>query len=367
LTSRGKAVSDGAVFFLLDHPLSVRIVAKMRGELKKLEVMLVELDDEMVALKREKGDFENLSTNRQHEIATLQKQLRVREEEIQKLRSADRKVAKDLDAYHDAYKKAEQVKKKIEVMLVERDHEMATLKKQKEDLENLNTNRQHEITNLHSQLKVREEDIQKHRSADRKVAKELEMYHDAYSKAEQARRTLHEETVTLRRQVADTDYALQQLQHEHASNLHMLKLRTTELKVAQKILNTADSIADADVTRMVEKLNNQILDRAAHLADKLVHSVRRVAKVDAAELERAQETIREPLGDQFVSLFRASRGTNDPEMALQIALQASLTYFSYATISQWHQDANLDGFLKGLYYVVQQSGMSITFGKKESY
>jgi hypothetical protein len=79
----------------------------------------------------------------------------------------------------------------------------------------------------------------------------------------------------------------------------MLKVRTTELKGAQKFLNTADSIPAVEVTRMVKKLNNQILDWAALLADKLVHSVQRVANVDAAELEKGQDAIRASLGDQF--------------------------------------------------------------------
>jgi predicted nucleic acid-binding Zn-ribbon protein len=356
LVSRGKAVSDGAVFFLLNNLDSVREVVKMREELKRLEAMLVERDNEMAALKREKEDLENLRTNRQHEIANLHSLLHAREGEIQNFRSSADRRAEDLD------REVEDLK----ATLVERDDRIVSLNRENEHLRNLRT----EIANLHSQLRDREEETQKLRSADRKardLARELDAYRDAFGIAEQARRTLQEETVTLRRQVADTNNRLQQLQHEHTSNLDMLKVRTTELKLAQKFLNTADPFAGAEVTRMVENLNNQILDWAAHLADKLVHSVPRVANVDAAELEKGRDAIRASLGDQFVSLLQASRGANDPEMVLQIALQASLTWFSCVTISQWHQDANLDGFLKSMYYAVQRLGMLITFDERESY
>jgi chromosome segregation ATPase len=320
-------------------------VVKMRGELTKLEAMLVGRDDEMASIKREKDNLENLKANRQHEIAKLQSQLRAQDEETKKLRSSGDRRARELVD--------------LKRMVVERDNKIVDLNRENEHL------RRTEIANLQSQLRVQEEEIQKLQTSNRKVGKELDTYRDAHNESEQAKKSLHEEIGALRHQVADTNKKLgaMSVAQDDATvalkreNEHLENLRTeiASLKNQLRVLNAADSVTGGEVVRLVEKLNQQILDWAAHLA----YCASRFARVDAAELEKAREAVKESLGDQFFSLFQASRETNDPEVAIQIALQASLAWFSCTRVSQWHQDRNLDDFLRGLYSVVQQSGMSI--------
>lgn len=120
---------------------------------------------------------------------------------------------------------------------------------------------------------------------------------------------------------------LQLLQDQHRQTLALLETRTIELKGAQAFLNKSSSLAGADIIRMVEALNSEILQNAAYLADSFVFG--------------PQDEIDSNLGDQMDEICdSASRSigldvvqylrTHDHEdpMFVQIALQACMVEFA---------------------------------------
>jgi hypothetical protein len=159
-------------------------VEKQAADLEDLQVTL---DQTITALQKEQVEldhFKHMNSNRQQEITKLHNQLRAQDEEIKKFRLfADRRARESDD---------------LRGMVVERDKRILALSQENEHLKRT------EIVNLQNQLRIREQEIQKLQS----VGKELDAYRDAYSKAEQTRRTLQEETATLRRKAADTNNRL---------------------------------------------------------------------------------------------------------------------------------------------------------------
>ena len=176
---------------------------------------------------------------------------------------------------------------------------------------------------------------------------------------------IHNKWMEARREAEENARKLQQLQSEHSSTKarlesqdDLLASRTRELTVAQRYLTTADSLPGADVIQMVTKLNNDILQCAAHLADTLPKTAR-FEPTDSDNVNAAYTRVLE-LGNDIFNLLKSRQLEVDPSTTLQIAFQTCFIHSCSSVISSWHNDDTYDYAFKSLYHQLRRTGRSAT-------
>lgn len=146
---------------------------------------------------------------------------------------------------------------------------------------------------------------------------------------------------------------LTQIKAQHTQTVALLVTRTSELKGAQAFLTKADTVSGADVVRMVEGLNAEILQAAAFMADHFVFEDRGEV---TEEVQAACGRLEELLGHRIVQLLGSIDHADDP-MLIQLACQASTTMYCRWMILSWDfDDPNYDQFLKHVYLTVRTVG-----------
>jgi hypothetical protein len=144
-----------------------------------------------------------------------------------------------------------------------------------------------------------------------------------------------------------------QIKTKHGQTVALLDARTAELKGAQAFLTKADSMSGADVVRMVEGLDAEILQTAAFVADHFVVEKRQGM---TEEVQAAIDRLVDLLGPKIVDLLGRAEHANDPTL-IQLACQAATTTYARWIIVSWDfDDPNYDNFLKHIYITVQQAG-----------
>jgi DNA repair exonuclease SbcCD ATPase subunit len=120
----------------------------------------------------------------------------------------------------------------------------------------------------------------------------------------------------------------------------LLKDRTFELKGAQSFLTTADTSSGADVISMLQRLNSEILQSAAYMAESMVDAF--PFQLGRLRDEDACEVVRRSLGSLIAHYLATKKHKNDP-LLIQIAFQTSFVQILKYVIGSWSlssDDAN---------------------------
>ena len=177
---------------------------------------------------------------------------------------------------------------------------------------------------------------------------------------EKENQALRHEVAGLRRELqmetAQTTEIASQLSAEKrqlASTTQLLETRTREWHIAQQFLTTADSLTEADVVRMVTRLNSENFQFAGQIANGLSPDDRRNMSSPVTP-EAAQA-----LGTELLDLLHDSRLAADPSAVIQVAAQAVLVNACIRMISSWHSHNAFDGNIKFLYEKLRHAGESL--------
>ena len=175
---------------------------------------------------------------------------------------------------------------------------------------------------------------------------------------EQQTAQLHE----LHRQIQAQARELHHSREEYASTKQLLDDRTKELAIAQQFLTTADSVAEADVIRIVGRINDEILQTAALLAETLPHATRRQPEPDIEN--DAWHAHAHVVDTNILKFLHDSRKTPDPSLVLQIAVQTYLASTCARIASAWHpQDDIRNAAFKEVYQVMRQTSEPLQFSR----
>lgn len=140
----------------------------------------------------------------------------------------------------------------------------------------------------------------------------------------------------------------------------LLEDRTSELKGAQSFLTTADAFSGVEVTNTLHRLNAEVLQSTAFMAESMVEmffheTTSQVSKTDEqlAACKRASAAI----GGAIVHFLGAKKHGEDP-ILIQIAFQAYLTYRLRWIASAWiiGGDENYNQFIDAIYQSVHEKG-----------
>ena len=336
-----------------------------------------------------KEENEKLKTMLQQQTKQLDAAREEMKQEHSQLQSEAEKLKGEVDAARGAHKEeAETLKmtlqehvQRIEYLTVDRDR----LRKDRESVRGNLSAQIDQLRLMHAketeEFKTTLEEVNRDRmqahSELRKVRKSLDGYapklDEALREIDRLRRELFNTKESSRmaaelkqrlgiqsKELYDAREESSTLKKEFNQLVTLLEDRTSELKGAQSFLTTADAFSGVEVTSTLQRLNAEVLQSTAFMAESMVElffheTTPQVSKTDEqlAACKRASAAI----GGVVVHFLGTKKHGDDP-ILIQIAFQAYLTYRLRWIACAWiiGGDENHNEFIDAIYQSVHEKG-----------
>lgn len=200
-------------------------------------------------------------------------------------------------------------------------------------LQHLLSDRQAEVGALKKSITVYMEEIERLKKCLAETACEL----DGVKKQNQ---TLEDQLADQTRiQVAQNqklEGELKKTKAEKRDSDELLRIRTTELKGAQAFLTKADVLSGAEVIKLVETLNGEIMQTAAVMAEAFTIEQTKIEAKDgdSEDMNKVHARVGEIVGFRMAELLRTSEHHEDP-ILIQMGLQTAMAGYTHWVISSW--------------------------------
>lgn len=207
-----------------------------------------------------------------------------------------------------------------------------------------------EIGKMKKSLTVCMEEIERLKKRLAETARDLDSM-------ETQNQTLADQTKHLGAQNRKLEAELQKTKAEHRDSTDLLRIRTAELKGAQAFLTKADVLSGAEVIKLVEELNGEIMQTAAVMAEAFtIEQKIEVKDGDSEEMSKVHARASEIVGYRMAELLRTSEHHEDP-ILIQMGLQGAMAGYTHWVISSWCFETPEDErMLSEVYARVRESG-----------
>jgi len=224
-----------------------------------------------------------------------------------------------------------------------------------------------ELGSLRHSLSESRAEVQRREKAVLSLTEEIERLGKRVLEAEREldttrrqNRTLTDRSMTLATQHKQLESDLNRTKAEQKQTSELLSVRTVELKGAQAFLTKADQLSGADIIKLVEELNTEIMQTAATMAEELAINEK---KIDAEGKEQESDESREAstrteeiVGSRMTELLKVSEHHEDP-ILIQIAFQTGMVAYAHWMISSWCFESPEDEhMLSEIYARVREAG-----------
>jgi septal ring factor EnvC (AmiA/AmiB activator) len=175
---------------------------------------------------------------------------------------------------------------------------------------------------------------------------------------EKQNRTLEDQTRKLGTQNLKLEGELKNTKAEQRDTIELLRIRTAELKGAQAFLTKADILSGAEVIKLVEALNGEIMQTAAVMAEAFTIEEKRVEAKngEAEEISKIYARAGEIVGYRMAEMLRTSEHHEDP-ILVQMGLQTAMVGYTHWVISSWCFESPEDErMLSEVYARVRETG-----------
>jgi chromosome segregation ATPase len=225
---------------------------------------------------------------------------------------------------------------------------------------------------LQRSLEEREAELKKWKEAELSHKREIEALRNTVTLTERKvdevkglNSGLKNRTNSLESQNRQLGAELNQVKVEHQQSVQLLDVRTAELKGAQAFLTKADQFSGADIIKLVEDLNGEIMQTAASMAEDLVVAEKKVngheEGPESGEIKEAYGRTEEIVGPRMAELLKTSEHHEDP-ILVQIAFQANMAAYTHWIVSSWCFESPEDEhMLSEIYARVREAGKSMFF------
>lgn len=144
-----------------------------------------------------------------------------------------------------------------------------------------------------------------------------------------------------------------------------LEEKANELKGAQAFLKHANMLSGADVISLVDRLNSEVYQGAASMADAFEFEGTS-RRIDDAEWKRAMGAASKTIGGELMQALIAQRRMDkddyDP-ILVQYALQTCLTFCCFKICISWAPEEENSQFLRGVYSEIQKKEDQVVAGR----
>jgi hypothetical protein len=175
---------------------------------------------------------------------------------------------------------------------------------------------------------------------------------------EKQNRILADQTINMGAQYKKLEGELKNTKAEQRDLIELLRIRTAELKGAQAFLTKADILSGAEVIKLVEALNGEIMQTAAVMAEAFTIEEKRVDAKDGEsdEIGKVYARAGEIVGYRMAEMLRASEHHEDP-ILVQMGLQTAMVGYTHWVISSWCFESPEDErMLSEVYARVRETG-----------
>lgn len=176
---------------------------------------------------------------------------------------------------------------------------------------------------------------------------------------EKQNRTLADQTRNLSAQNQKLEGELKKTKAEQRDSIELLRVRTSELKGAQAFLTKADILSGAEVIKLVDALNGEIMQTSAVMAESFIIEEKKLEEGKDGESEDMSEVyVRagEIVGYRMAELLRTSEHHEDP-ILVQMGLQTAMAGYTHWVISSWCFESPEDErMLSEVYARVRETG-----------
>jgi small-conductance mechanosensitive channel len=185
---------------------------------------------------------------------------------------------------------------------------------------------------------------------------------------EKQNRTLADQTRNLSAQNQKLEGELKKTKAEQRDSIELLRIRTAELKGAQAFLTKADILSGAEVIKLVDALNGEIMQTSAVMAEAFTIEEKKLEGKDGESEEMSKVYVRagEIVGYRMAELLRTSEHHEDP-ILVQMGLQTAMAGYTHWVISSWCFESPEDErMLSEVYARVRETGQYNLQGTKKT-
>ncbi|KAL4068798.1 hypothetical protein V8B97DRAFT_817463 [Scleroderma yunnanense] len=289
--------------------------------------------------------------------------------EIEKLKATQQQQARQMDAMSSERDRMRRDRDAAVVSLTaENDRLKATLAKQSEEFRGA-------IEEINRDRAQAQSELQKARKSLEKYAAEMNANVSHINVLRQENKDLRakgDRSLDLQRrfdiQAKDLKAARDEssvLRKEYSQMVALLDDRTSELKGAQSFLTTADSFSGTEVLSTLQRLNAEVLQNTAFMAESMIEMF--ISEKSSPKAEEQTAGARRAAGviGRSIAHFLGTKKHQDDPVLVQIAFQA---YFAY--VLQWITRAWIIGgdevqnrFIDGIYEKVRDSEAQAISGR----
>jgi myosin heavy subunit len=158
----------------------------------------------------------------------------------------------------------------------------------------------------------------------------------------------------------------QQLGREYTSKMELLRTRTEELALAQAYMTTADTCSVADISRMVEQLNDDMYQFAVLISDAVLKARSSKMHVPHEVVARARSALEEIWSEGLVRKMYMAVAEEDTVL-LECLLQSVLANWCHDVVQCFADDGGAEDFLQALWNGINRSREFITSSVDPSY
>ncbi|KAK1226880.1 hypothetical protein PQX77_010127 [Marasmius sp. AFHP31] len=156
---------------------------------------------------------------------------------------------------------------------------------------------------------------------------------------------------------------VQQIKEKYGAQQLILDHRTKELQEAQAYLTSTRSASGADIIRLVESLNSEILQVAAAITDALPFEDSTPAGSPNALQGRMEKFLNWMFGPQVIDAIDHHPTKDDADIIVQSGLQFIMVGHCTELIEQWHVNREGSKFLKDIYESVRKNNPPSVAGR----
>ncbi|KAF8959230.1 hypothetical protein BDZ97DRAFT_1667372 [Flammula alnicola] len=207
------------------------------------------------------------------------------------------------------------------------------------------TNLEEEVTALRRSLKESRAEVNEKTTVVLSHEKEIENLRSRILVAESEldglraeNRVMTNRTATLDTQRRQLEGELQRAKVEYEQTAELLEVRTSELKGAQAFLTKTDQLSGAEVIKLLEGLNGEIMQIAASMTEELAIEEKKIddegKEQESDEMREAFARTEDIIGPRMAELLKTSEHHEDP-ILVQIAVQASMAAYTHWIVSSW--------------------------------
>lgn len=213
--------------------------------------------------------------------------------------------------------------------------QLASYKRENEKLAGERQDAEEVIRDLMAGAQRLQDELSKKNSENDKLRQEMEHLKGStnMSRSLEAKLQETESMLASTRHTLDTATNRLKAMSEQKAQLHtLLNDRTFELKGAQSFLTTADASSGADVISMLQKLNAEVLQSAAYMAESMVDTFSFGS--GGVKNENAYAAVTGLFGQSLAHYLATKKHKDDP-LLIQITFQSCFVQFFEFVICSW--------------------------------